>query len=217
MSAKAFLSEIDREYQRALDAGSPDQFISRFGFSVPTHDALVAIAAHSPHGVIEIGAGTGAWSRSLADHGVPVIATDPFPAPSPDNEWFAGSHPHCELTAVDHTVVSEHSDRTMLVSWPTRTRTWPYESLVLHHAAGGRCVAYVGEPVGGRTGDDVFQRLLGELTRCRQCDDGDESAPCVCAFKALWRHESSVTIPQLPTHHDELRLYRRRARRRWLS
>ncbi|MFV0316809.1 MAG: hypothetical protein ACK5O2_07565 [Microthrixaceae bacterium] len=215
MATNEYLKAIDEELDRALDTGSPDAFISRFGFSVPSAAGVEAIAERSPDGVIEIGAGTGAWARALSDGGVSVLATDPHPAPSTDNEWFAHTEAYFEIAEADHTIAGEHPRRTLLLSWPTRTRSWPYEALSMYHDAGGRRVAYIGEPVGGHTGDDVFHRLLGDLTRCRQCDDGDDTAPCVCDFKPLWRLEDSVDLTRLPTHHDELRFYRRRRRRPW--
>jgi hypothetical protein len=68
-----------------------DRFIARYGFAVPTDDALSRIQAVSPDGVVEIGAGTGYWARLLHDRGVDIEAYDvapPSPAGSPANRWF---------------------------------------------------------------------------------------------------------------------------------
>ncbi len=51
-----------------------DVFISRYGFSVPTDEALQLIASVSPQWVVEVGAGTGYWARLLNDVGVDVVA-----------------------------------------------------------------------------------------------------------------------------------------------
>jgi hypothetical protein len=38
-----------------------------YAFALPTDEALGAIAAVSPDGVVELGAGPGFWARLLAD------------------------------------------------------------------------------------------------------------------------------------------------------
>lgn len=195
---------------------SADSYIVRFGFSVLTDDALSVIVDCSPNGVIDVGAGTGALSRLLLDRGLHVVPIDPDPAPSQANPWFAGTDPWCEIHRADHTTVASDPALTLLLSWPTKDRVWPAEALSLFHEAGGSCVIYIGEPAGGRTGDDVFHRLLGELPRCRQCDLGNENVPCVCDFAPIWTRTGSVAIPQLPGHHDELVVYERLQVRRRL-
>ena len=55
------------------------EVLRRYGFAVPTDDALDAIVACSPRGVLELGAGTGHWAALLARRGVDVIAYDVAP------------------------------------------------------------------------------------------------------------------------------------------
>ena len=67
--------------------------IARYGFAVPSNEALNRIAHCSPAGVIEIGAGTGYWAHALHARGVNVEAFDIEPPPSPHSQWFAHTQP----------------------------------------------------------------------------------------------------------------------------
>jgi hypothetical protein len=59
------------------------EYVARYAFGVPTEEALAAIAAVSPRGVVEIGAGSGYWAALLRDRGVRVEAYDIAPEPPP--------------------------------------------------------------------------------------------------------------------------------------
>jgi hypothetical protein len=50
-------------------AASRDDLTSGFSFADPTEEALSAVPAVSPAGVVEIGVGTGYWTRLLHDRG----------------------------------------------------------------------------------------------------------------------------------------------------
>jgi hypothetical protein len=64
-----------------------DYAIQRWGFAVPTDQALVSIAAHSP--IIEIGAGHGYWAYLLKERfGADVRAFDPHPVETGKNGYF---------------------------------------------------------------------------------------------------------------------------------
>lgn len=206
-----FLDLVDTEFRRAVAAGAVqrDGFIARFGFSVPDRRAVEAIARSSPNGVVEIGAGTGVWARVLDDAGVKVDAFDLHPPPSEENFWFAGSEPWFPVLRADHRVVEQFAERTLLLAWPTRTEIWAAEVLEMYHRAGGRCVAYIGEGPGGRTGDEVFQARLGHLSRCAQCAYGMATVPCICGVQALWARITTVPLATWPGFSDALHLYMR--------
>jgi hypothetical protein len=55
--------------------------VSHFSWAVPTLPVVMEIASFAPGGLVEVGAGTGYWSRLLADVGTDVIAVDNF------SEW----------------------------------------------------------------------------------------------------------------------------------
>src|SRR5262245_42795815 len=75
--------------------------IDRYAFAVPSDEALDAIVASAPHGVIEVGAGTGYWASLLDRRGVAVAAFDAAPAPSLGNTWFARSEQWFPVQAGD--------------------------------------------------------------------------------------------------------------------
>lgn len=198
---------------------SRDALVAQYGFAIPTADALLALDRWSPDGLFEVGAGTGYWARLLADRDVDVLAYDIAPPPSAENQWFAGTTPWYQVAPADETIAASHADRTMLLIWPTRGELWPLRALELFHAGGGARLAYVGEGPGGRTGDDVFHALLGEVTTCAACRLGVTESPCICSTAALWERVERVELPHWQGFADDLYLYERRAPhhpRRWL-
>lgn len=192
-----------------LDAAR-SELIARYGFAIPSDEALDAIGVVSPNGVVEIGAGTGYWAGLLHERGVDVVAYDQEPPPSAGNAWFAGSRPWHPVERGDHLAGARHPDRTLLIVWPTRNETWAAAAIDAYHQAGGSAVAYVGEGPGGHTGDDVFHARLGQLETCAQCAYGSTCSPCVCGITAQWQHTHTVALPQWPGFHDDLHVFVRR-------
>jgi hypothetical protein len=174
-------------------------------FARPTDTALRAIVEASPHGVVEIGAGTGYWARQLHDRGVDVAAFDIAPPPSLDNRWFPGLTPWYPVQVGDESAVDSYPERTLLLVWPTRNEDWGADAVARFAAAGGQRIAFVGEVVGGRTGDDRLHALLGELDRCWSCAYGLGTSPCVCGVRPQWCRSDTVVL----SDRDELHLYRR--------
>src|SRR5919109_4354077 len=177
-----------------------------FGFVLPTEPALRATAEASPAGVVEIGAGTGYWARLLHDRGVDVVAFDIAPPPSPDNPWFAGVTPWYPVRHGDESAVDRFPERTLLLVWPTRAEDWGAAAVERFATAGGERLAFVGEAHGGRTGDERFHALLGELDRCWSCAYGIPTSACVCGVRPSWQRSRTV---ELPDEANEWRLYAR--------
>jgi hypothetical protein len=189
---------------------SRSRLISKYGFAIPCEEAIAAISRCSPWGVVELGAGTGYWAHMLEQVGVDVVAFDIAPAPAAHNRWFAGSRPWHPVHHGDDDVVRHHSERTLLVVWPSKNQMWPATAVERYHDAGGERLVYVGEGAGGRTGDDVFHALLGELAVCVQCAYGSTTSPCICGVEARWRRSETVPLPHWPGYHDDLHIYTRR-------
>ena len=183
--------------------------IARYGFAIPTDQALEAISRCSPEGVLEIGAGTGYWAHLLGQRGVDVQAFDLEPAPSVQNRWFAGTRPWHPVRRGDHDVAGRHPGRTLLIVWPTKNEIWAATAVERYHDAGGDCLVYVGEGPGGRTGDDVFHALLGELSTCIQCEYGSLTSPCICHAETRWHRTEVIALPHWPGYHDDLHIYTR--------
>jgi hypothetical protein len=194
-----------------------ERLIAAHAFAIPTDEALQVIAAASPQGVVEIGAGTGYWAHLLSASGVDVVAYDIAPAPSPANRWFTGTEPWFPVQEADHRVVSGLEARTLLLVWPTRDEDWPADAVTLFAAGGGNEFAYVGEPPGGRTGDERFHALVGEVDRCWACAYQTPTVPCVCGVRPLYRRMRTVALPTWPGRNDDLRLYTRDPRARALG
>ena len=203
-------------FKQAIETGADiedtrSQLIARFGFAIPSEEALDAISRCSPRGVVELGAGTGYWAYVLQQVGLDVVAFDSAPAPAAQNRWFAGTRAWHPVHRGDHDVVGHHPERTLLVVWPTKNEIWAATAVDRYYDAGGECLVYVGEGPGGRTGDDVFHALLGELTSCVQCAYGSTTSPCICTVEARWRRSETVPLPHWPGYHDDLHIYTRRA------
>ena len=181
---------------RSGDPAAEASVLRAYGFAVPTAAALDEIVRRSPGGVIEVGAGTGYWAACVADRGVDVVAVDLHPPPDPSNRWFAGVEPWFPVGRGDEQAVVEHAGRSLLLVWPTRDETWAADALALHHGAGGRCVLYVGQPPGGRTGDAAFHALTGATDRCIACTYGVVDTACTCSLRALWRCTAVVPLPR---------------------
>jgi hypothetical protein len=133
--------------------GERDRFICDFGFSIPTAEALAAVAALSP--LVEIGAGTGLWSALLRRHGADIIATDVAPAGRLNNYRFVtASHAPTEQLAAK-TAVRRYYDRNAFCSWPSYDATWFRQALKAMRI--GRAIAVVREDA---TGDETAWSYL---------------------------------------------------------
>lgn len=199
------------------DPEARDALVRRYSFAVPYEGALAAIGRISPCGVIEIGAGTGYWARLLHERGVGVVAVDVAPAPSAHNKWFAETPAWWDVEEGDESAVDDHGSRTLLLVWPTRNETWPADAVVRFAAAAGERLVCVGEEPGGRTGDDQFHSLVGDLDRCWSCAYGVTTTACVCGTTPLFERVETIEIPRWRGFRDELRIYRRILDRRPLS
>ena len=198
-------------YNQAAAAGTleaeADHLQRTFAFGIPNEDALDALERSSPGGIVEMGAGTGYWARLLVERGVTMTAFDLEPAPSARNQWFAGREAWTAIEGSECYVASDHADKTLLIVWPTRNETWASETVESHGRSGGQRVAFVGEPYGGRNGDDYFHALLGEVDRCWACSVRVAGVPCVCGIQPLFAPTATVALPQWPGRFDALHLY----------
>lgn len=185
------------------------QLIRIYGFGVPSMAAMLAIASEAPRGVVEIGAGLGLWAALLRSIDVDTVAYDLHPPPSDTNRWFGGIEPWTPVAQGDHRRAGEHPDRTLLLVWPTKDEDWPADALEAFGEAGGERVAFVGEPPGGRTGDDRFQAMLGEMAVCVRCRYQATRSPCVCDVVVGWVAVETLELPRWAGHDDRLRIYRR--------
>lgn len=148
-------------------------------FSVPTDEAIRAVAALSP--IIEIGAGTGYWAWMLEHVGADVLA---FDYKLTDNDYTEEGVFWTEVRHGDETEPGNHPERALLLCWP------PYDSdmgINCLHAYEGHTLAYVGEHYGGCCANDAF---FAELDH-------------------HWEQVEEYGLPQWYGMHDYLTIWRR--------
>ena len=153
-----------------------------YSFGVPTHASLAAIADYvhgtGLKGVVEVGAGTGYWAHLLSTHyGVDVVAFDADAGDDVLARSAGGTGPpmgtklhHVSWFDVKRgdaaTSVASHSDRALLLCWPSPPPTRDGDDMALDalNAYRGDMVFYVGEwETGGvwQFGNEVESETLG--------------------------------------------------------
>jgi hypothetical protein len=163
------------------------EFINTYGFAIPCREAMEACARNAP--LLEVGAGSGYWTRILRAQRVDVIATDP-----------AQGHKHMiqharydatmELLQAK-TAIRHWPDRNVLMIWPGYRETWSAQALKAMRI--GRVLLTVTEGEGGCCGSDLFFAIL------ETCFEPIEACP----------------LPVFYGLHDSLRVYvKKRAYRR---
>jgi hypothetical protein len=136
-----------------------------YAWAVPSPSVIQSIASWGP--ILEVGAGRGYWAKLIADAGVDIIATDPY---SPEDAFY----PIEKLTDVE-AVKKYGAGRTLLLIWPPYDMSVAFNALRAFEEVGGRRLIYIGEGVGGCTGDDPFHEAAGLGTSWRH-DEGDPVA-----------------------------------------
>lgn len=134
-------------------------YVSRYAWTITSPEAVAFVAEQSGGKLVDPMAGTGYWAHVLDQMGVDVLAYDLHPADGGSaNQWHKDQIPHAPVMQGDAvSVVSVHSDRTLLLSWPPYDE--PIGSKVLRAYKGDR-VIYIGEGHGGCCGSDaMFDRL----------------------------------------------------------
>lgn len=91
------------------------RLVRRYAYGVTNDEALEAIVAASPAGVVELGAGTGYWARLLHERGVDVIAYDRWPPGSGANDFVDDDVQWFPVREGDERAVAGHADRTLLL------------------------------------------------------------------------------------------------------
>lgn len=187
--AEAFI-DIVKGASLMRDYVSRGEAIKRFGWAVPTKDAITKLAKYGP--IVEIGAGLGYWSYLLRRAGADVVATDQFAPIESEYQW-GRAHGGEGKSWIDIEVMSatkavmEYRNRTLMVVWPCYDKPWAADALARY--TGGTFI-YVGEGPYGCTGDDRFHRMLDRH----------------------WDKVEDIDIPQWFGMRDWVQVYRRNRR-----
>lgn len=174
----------DLEYDRMSMEGNQARrtYALTHSWAIPTEEAIQFIKGYAPHGLVDMGAGSGYWAHLLHDAGVAVRAFDTAPGNNTwtevEQSWF--------LVEVGSpaTLAFLPGIETLLLVWPPYSDSMAAESLRFFQ---GHTVIYVGEQGGGCTGDEIFHDML----------------------ENEWTEVDNLGIPQWPGLHDSIAVYRR--------
>ncbi|MEV0344077.1 hypothetical protein AB0H49_34210 [Nocardia sp. NPDC050713] len=158
--------------RRVVNGGRPNGS-ARLGFAQTILQAVYAYAVPSPETLewiadftegrrlVELGAGRGYWARLLADRGIDVAAFDSEPPNLAENVSFPRAngqldvwHPVKEVGGVSDVL---GPDSVLFLCWPPGwDNPMASDALDAFERAGGDRLVYIGEPRGGKTGDEPF-------------------------------------------------------------
>ncbi|WP_083982320.1 hypothetical protein [Actinomadura hibisca] len=148
-----------------------------YAYAIPAPQTIEWVAdfcADLP--IIELGAGRGYWAAQLARSGLTVEAYDSEPPDKARNVSFPGAagqadiwHPVGGLT--EFAARARSADYALFLCWPPGWGdAMSSEALTMFEDAGGERLLYVGEPKGGKTGNDAFFDALSARWRLETVD-----------------------------------------------
>jgi len=174
----------------ALQQAIRTEFTLRFAWSIPSDEALQAIASASPNGVLEVGAGNGYWAFLLRSRGIDVLAMDRFPVQDGENPvWTRQSDATVALLQRPWTHVQSGNGKDVGVYGEERTLLlcWFYSTQTVQTYR-GRTIVFVGE----WRGSERFAELYDALERG-------------------WRTRARIALPHFYGVADSLWILERRA------
>jgi hypothetical protein len=163
---------------------SRERCVKKYGFAIPTIEALRAIMYLGP--VLEVGAGSGYWAYEMRKLGGDVVATEPdVLANDPEAlvRWRAKWTEVEKLTALE--ALAKYPERVLFMCWPSYADEW---SGVALEAYKGNVFALVAEDSYGCVGGENLWKEI----------------------YANWEEVQHIAIPQWEGIHDRLCIYRRK-------
>ncbi len=161
----------------------------QYTYAIPSDQALLALT-NLGAGIVEIGAGTGFWSRCLQTFGADVIAFDKNP---PLQTWTA-------VQQGDHLEAAKYPDRALFLCYPEQDGSIQrggdgelgmiFDTVVPFQKAGGKFVAVI----------------LPNFTNLER-----NVRPELSAHMAEhWTLMATISLPRMPRNKDDLRIYARK-------
>lgn len=166
---------VHEQDARRVVNGGRSEGSARLAFAEMTLQATYAYAIPSPETIewvarfcgdrriVELGAGRGYWAAQMARGGLRVDAYDSEPPDKTQNVSFLQAVGQKDVWypvgAVDELGIwpGAGPDEVLFLCWPPGWgNTMASTALAAFERAGGRRLIYVGEPKGGKTGDDAF-------------------------------------------------------------
>lgn len=186
---------VVRSKGRRVVNGGREKGSARLAFAQMILQATYAYAIPSPETiewmvefcgdlpVVELGAGRGYWAAQLSHAGISIDAYDLEPPDKTVNASFpklAGQvdvwHPVGDV--IEFTSRARPADYVLFLCWPPGWGdSMAFDALILFEEAGGERLVYIGEPKGGKTGNDAFFDALSARWRLESVD------PC---FVSWW-------------------------------
>ncbi|WP_067689692.1 hypothetical protein [Nocardia jejuensis] len=171
-------SVSDHEGRRVANGGKPTGS-ARLGYAQTILQAAYAYAIPSPQTIawvnefsnglpiVELGAGRGYWAAQLTNYGTIVDAYDSEPPGTSDNMSFPDAAGQRDVWHEIHDLNqyearNAHRDEfALLLCWPPGWgNSMASAALAEFTRRGGNRLIFVGEPRGGKTGDDAFFEQL---------------------------------------------------------
>ncbi len=140
------------DYPRVLEVAGQHRYelIKKYSFAIPSTEVLKYISEQTSK-IIELGAGSGYWSRMLDIYGIDVVAFDNYC----ENYGFTQKWFDVQEGSVEQ--LKKYSDRSLLLCWPSYETSFAYNCLKNYT---GREIFYIGEGSGGCTGNSLFHEKL---------------------------------------------------------
>jgi hypothetical protein len=169
---------FEHEGRRVVNSGNANGS-GRLAFAQTILQAAYAYAIPSPETIswlsrfcdgrdlVELGAGRGYWANQLSRAGIQVKAYELEPPDQTDNVSFPKAkgldnvwHP---VASLGESNLAEEGDRVLFLCWPPGWgNTMASDALAAFERSGGNRLVFIGEPKGGKTGDDAFFDALAD-------------------------------------------------------
>ncbi|SMD14110.1 hypothetical protein [Kibdelosporangium aridum] len=182
-------SVSEQDGRRVVNGGSANGS-PRLAYAQMLLQAMYAYAIPSPETldwvcqfcdgkpVVELGAGRGYWAAQLSHAGIVIDAYDSEPPDKADNVSFPATSGQKDVWSTVGTVqeyaqrLAASVDFVLLLCWPPGWgATMASEALATFADAGGERVVFIGEPQGGKTGDDAFFEDLSARWSLESADE----------------------------------------------
>lgn len=148
-----------------------------YAYAIPAPQTIEWVADFcSGLPIVELGAGRGYWAAQLARAGLTVDAYDSEPPDKTANTSFPGTpgQPdvwHPVRGVAEYAARAQLADHVLFLCWPPG---WgdpmSAEALKMYEDAGGKRLVYIGEPKGGKTGNDAFFDALADRWKLESVD-----------------------------------------------
>ncbi|MEY9927985.1 hypothetical protein ABH926_002619 [Catenulispora sp. GP43] len=176
----------ERDGRRVVDGGNADgsprllfaqmALQAAYAYAIPSPETLKWVSGFCDgRPISELGAGRAYWAGQLSRAGQTISAYELEPPHEAENVSF----PHAEgqadvwhrVSGLDGFSFDGHADDVLFLCWPPGWgNSMASTALADFESSGGSRLIYIGEPKGGKTGDDAFFDALSDRWRLDSVD-----------------------------------------------